>query len=734
MTRLLALCASLLLMTTPLFAKDSAAGVFQAGAYAMTINPVKLPTHVGGAFLDRTSSTLLDDLHARCLVLDDGRERVAIVIVDSVGLPRELLDKIKDTASAKNGIRTDRILIAADHTHSAPAAMNALGTPADEEYAQLLMTRIPEGIEQAAKNLTPARIGWTVIQDWEHTHTRRWIRRPDKMDLDPFGERTVRANMHPGFQSPDVIGPSGPSDPDISILSIQSVDGRPLALLANYANHYYGSPVLLDGSPVISADYFGVFADLIGKLVTTGTFHPPFAFAVDPELKRDAPTINIAATPFVGIMSQGTSGDQMWPDYSQAEHPPGLERYSEAIALEVYAAYKSIVYKNWVPLKMAEVKLVLGTRKPDEQGLAKARQVVAGMKQRSPSTIPEVYAVDELYRRDMPPTEELKLQAIRIGDLGITAIPNEVYALTGLKIKAQSPLQPTINIELANGEEGYLPPPEQHKLGGYTTWPWRHLRLEYQAEPKIVEAVLSLLENVSNRPRRTVIDTHGAYASAVLASKPFAYWRLNELSGPTAYDATGQKHEATYEDGIAFYLPGPDSNAFSGAQINRAPHLAGGRIRAHLKLADQYSVEFWCWNGLPTQVREITGWLFSAGGHGVTLGLGGQGRNEGRLILVDGDQQQDGASPIPLKTWTHLALVRDGRSVRVYLNGNPVPDVSLTLAADEGLTASEVFFGGQGDEGNSLEGKIDEIAVYNRALSSLEVIDHFRVAGMTSDR
>src|SRR5439155_4616902 len=97
---------------------------------------------------------------------------------------------------------------------------------------------IAKGIEQAAKNLAPARIGWTVLQDAEHTHCRRWIRRPDRMLTDPFGDRTVRANMHPGHQSPDAIGPSGPVDAGLSILSVQSPDGRPIALLANYSMHY----------------------------------------------------------------------------------------------------------------------------------------------------------------------------------------------------------------------------------------------------------------------------------------------------------------------------------------------------------------------------------------------------------------------------------------------------------------------------------------------------------------
>ncbi|MFQ5809826.1 MAG: alkaline phosphatase family protein, partial [Armatimonadota bacterium] len=69
-----------------------------------------------------------------------------------------------------------------------------------------------------------------------------------------------------------------------------------------------------------------------------------------------------------------------------------------------------------------------------------------------------------------PPTRTLKLQAIRIGGLGITAIPNEVFGATGLRIKKKSPLQPTMNVSLANGYFGYIPPPEQFELGGYTTW------------------------------------------------------------------------------------------------------------------------------------------------------------------------------------------------------------------------------------------------------------------------
>ena len=109
----------------------------------------------------------------------------------------------------------------------------------------------------------------------------------------------------------------------------------------------------------------------------------------------------------------------------------------------------------------------------------------------------EVYARETVILSQMPPTRELKIQALRIGPLGIGTIPNETYGSTGLYIKEHSPLKDTFVVELANGCEGYIPPPELHPLGGYTCWRARTACLEPQAERKIRERVLEMLTNVS---------------------------------------------------------------------------------------------------------------------------------------------------------------------------------------------------------------------------------------------
>jgi hypothetical protein len=89
--------------------------------------------------------------------------------------------------------------------------------------------------------------------------------------------------MNPGRGNPNIDKAAGPTDPEVPFLAVQSRDGRPLALLANYALHYVGPGV----SDTISADYFGVFADRIQELL---------------EADRQDP-------PFVGILSNGASAD-----------------------------------------------------------------------------------------------------------------------------------------------------------------------------------------------------------------------------------------------------------------------------------------------------------------------------------------------------------------------------------------------------------------------------------------
>ncbi len=450
---------------------------FKAGAAVVDISPTNYPVIVNAMFTERTATKTVDPLLVRALVLEEEGTRVAIAVVDTCMMSRELIDQAKAIAHRTTGIALDRMLVSATHTHSAPSAMACLGSRVDPRYAAFLPGRIAEAILAADAKRAPAEVGWGTVDDWKHTFNRRWIRRPDRLMNDPYGEPTVRAHMHPGHESPDAVGPSGPVDPGLSVVGIRTRDGKPLAVLANYSQHYYGSPLL-------SADYYGRFADYLAR-----------------GLEADSG--------FVGIMSQGTSGDQMWMDYGAPKHEIGYDAYAKEIADEVLGVIRGMTFRGSAVLKMAERKLTLNYRVPDAARLDWARQVTTALADRLPQTQPEIYALEAVHLHERQRTE-IVVQALRIGDLGIAAMPNEVYAITGLKVKAWSPLRTTFVVELANGGDGYIPPPEQHVLGGYTTWPARTAGLEVEAEPRITAAVLECLEEVAGVPRRSTEEPLGS--------------------------------------------------------------------------------------------------------------------------------------------------------------------------------------------------------------------------------
>jgi neutral ceramidase len=448
--------------------------IFRAGGHAIDITPKSFPISVNGGMQDRQAKGAHDRLHARCLVLDDGSTRVAFVVCDSCMIPRELLDEAKRRASRATGIPTERMLISATHTHTAPAVSGVFQSDPDKDYQQYLTERIAKGIVQANANLVPARIGWGVAPNPEQVFNRRWKMKPGSIAADPFGRTTDRVKMNPGYQNANLVGPAGPTDPDVSVVSVQARDGRPLALLANYSLHYVG------GVQPLSADYFGAFAERIASLLKTEKTSPPF----------------------VGILSNGTSGDINNIDFAGPApgRQPEYERIrlvADSVARTAFAAYQKIEHRDAVSLAMAEKEIELGVRRPRVADLARAREILAAAKDKGLKTLSEVYARETVLLADYPPTVRLKLQAVRVGELGIAAIPCEVFSEIGLEIKKRSPLKPAFTIELANGYNGYLPTPEQHKLGGYETWRARSSYLEVDASRKIATIILELLEKVA---------------------------------------------------------------------------------------------------------------------------------------------------------------------------------------------------------------------------------------------
>lgn len=463
------------LLMTYLACPPEVAGQIRAGAAKVDITPEMGVSLDGSISKNGPATSVHDRLHARALVLDDGTTKLAIVVVDQCMTGRDVFDSAKEKVNDSIELPVDRMLLAATHTHAAPRTIHIGRKPIDDVYHEKLADWIAESVIAADKNLAPAKIGYASFYKPDLIACRRFICDPGSAGANPFGDSGERIKSVSG-KSTAVIGPAGPTDPQFSVLSIKHADGAPLCLLGNFSVHYCGGYQ----RGVVSADYFG-----------------HFSAAVESKLSSDSsrPTM-------VGIMSNGTSGDTGAFRSTDGKKFPafeGMQFYGRMLAEEAINAIENVEHRGDVRLSMQEREIELSVRRPDADRVKWAKSMLAQPKAEHAHAWTRTYAEEALHLNEYPPTQTIKLQAIRIGDIGIAAAPCEVFAETGLAIKQQSPIKHTFNMELANGYGGYLATREQHGLGGYETWPARSSLLEVGAEEKIQRNLLSLLNEVARK-------------------------------------------------------------------------------------------------------------------------------------------------------------------------------------------------------------------------------------------
>ena len=143
----------------------------------------------------------------------------------------------------------------------------------------------------------------------------------------------------------------------------------------------------------------------------------------------------------------------------------------------VAKACDKLEYHDSIPLQIRQQEIVVGVRKPTADDVVSAQKKLDSATALPLKDLSAIYARETVLLDEYPTSVRVKIQAIRIGSLAIVACPCEVFTETGAEIKRRSPFKSTFTISLANGYNGYLPPPEQQLMGGYETW--RKLRSSY---------------------------------------------------------------------------------------------------------------------------------------------------------------------------------------------------------------------------------------------------------------
>ncbi len=449
----------------------------RAGAGVADITPREYPVNMVGLFTANMAESAHDPLHARALVLEDGATTLAMVLVDNLAVAREVAAEAKAIAFRRCGIAPEKILVSSTHTHTAPASNATQGPPAAVAYRKILVDGIAEAIVRAHAALRPAAVGAAAHPLPDEVFCRRWFLKPGKMPLNPFG-RMDQVKMNPGASADVLDRPAGPTDPSLTVLSVQDAKRKPLALYANYSLHYVG------GVPkaMVSADYYGEFARLM-----------PFRLG--------------AGDGFVAMLSNGTSGDINNIPFLVGRPPREPFEQIRIVAGKAadaawHARAKIGDHRPDVRLGMIEREITLRWRHPTAEQIMEAKKVLGVTNEAERAKLPrlaENYAQRVLAAAQRGETLTVLLQALRIGDLGVCGIPFETFAEIGLDLKKRSPFPLTMVVGLANGAHGYLPTPEQHRLGGYETWLGTN-HVQEDASVILVDHLLDMLAELAKQP------------------------------------------------------------------------------------------------------------------------------------------------------------------------------------------------------------------------------------------
>ncbi len=466
-----------------------------AGAAEIAITPpVGAPT-LGTI---QRSTSVNDELFARALVLNDGKQRVAILSLDLIGMDFILADEIRNAITKRTGIGV--VLVHCTHNHSGPFTIpwSVLGPRwimgPGKNWRDELAGRLAELVSEAEAN------GQSVVL------------------------RAGRAPVHIGtnrrtltdqgvVMKPD---PDGPVVPWVDVLSVNRLDGSPLAVLFSHAAH----PVIIHGaSRAISAEFPGFASHKLKSLLgenVVAMFGQSFAANINGDPLRG------------GIAAAEQAGDVLAQAALQAianskSIPSGeftvrsLHTELPLQALPAKADVENVLRQAQEKLEARYGKASFSDERlwdmQDDVELAKsqteskAADDVQPMEGKAWWMMDTVLCLRDLLQKIEHQDERpLRFDAhlLRFGShWSLLAATHELFAEYQLLLDQASPTEHTMMLAYTNGCESYIPMDRDLALGGYeaATFPdlggaslrYRHRRaLRLGFEKQIVEQLQSL--------------------------------------------------------------------------------------------------------------------------------------------------------------------------------------------------------------------------------------------------
>ena len=215
----------------------------------------------------------------------------------------------------------------------------------------------------------------------------------------------------------------------------------------------------------------------------------------------------------------------------------------------------------------------------------------------------------------------------------------------------------------------------------------------------------------------------GGYPAVVQSHTPIGYWRLNETSGTTAADSSGNGRSGTYTGGYTLAqttaLVGDEGTAVT---LNGTSGYVNIPSSTAFDVSTTFTLEAWI---KPTAVAIAQGVVNRQGWYCLRIGSPSAGAYSVRDRNAQGPDFV--GPPLTAGVWYHVVFAKPDNTLansRLYVNGVAYAPSAVT-GGWAPLTGAFALQIGVVDAGEFYGGVVDEVAIYNYALTAQQVADHY---------
>ena len=451
------------------------ASKLQVGVAETTINPRRDMQIDGNIGVRRPAQMVLDDIHARAVVFESGETRFLLLSMELLAITTEWSEAIRDFAADELGFDRDAVMVHVVQDHSAPSMgqimlsdrLEAAKTypwirGSDPEYGPMALERLKPMIRRAAENTRPAQLLAATALESRAAFNRRVAMRDGTSEM--------------GFRGrpEDALYREGASDPEVGVAIFATEELETVAALLHHTCH----PVHWTPHTAIHGDWPGAWAAQVRRELLPGAtplvlngccgnvhHHDAFNSGREDTPQSMARLLTDAARralcgPVICDDAPLLACKTLRFDIPFRDFPP-----------EVFEAAHKLIEENPEPIWMNEEH----TRYEWDWHFAA-----------SLLDLEERLANQDAF--------EYEIQAVRLGDLALVALPGEPFVEVQLDIKQRSPAKRTFVAHMCNRYVGYIPTPEAIGRGGYETRPSGGSKLAPEALRTIADTSVEMLE------------------------------------------------------------------------------------------------------------------------------------------------------------------------------------------------------------------------------------------------